>query len=120
MVLDTFLDGVDLSAIHAVASLIGMVMVVLLMQMSWHKMIAPTDPELLTHFRRVGMLGLAMTLWWSFSYSLEKGWQPWPPHLAMVIALDLWLAVSVTSAVIRRRHMNDERNFASTKSQVMR
>lgn len=114
LLLDSLFDGVDFSAVHALASLIGMAMVVALMQMSWHKMIAPTDPDIVTHLRRIGMLGLALTFWWSFSYSLDKGWQPWPPHLAMTLAIDLWLAVSVVSAVIRRKHMNDERNHQPT------
>ena len=45
--------------------------------------------------RRLALLLLALSLCWAGDYSTTKGWQPWPPDLAIVIAIDLMMATSV-------------------------
>lgn len=42
---------------------------------------------------RAGYALTGLALAWSFGYGHAHGWDPWPPHLALVAALDYLLAL---------------------------
>lgn len=99
-VLDRWLGEVDLTYPFVVASIIGAAMLIVLMSLSWHHLIAPGEATWVRHTRRTGMALTVLCLWWSTAYAATTGWQPWPSHFGMVVALDFWVGISAVSAYI--------------------
>jgi hypothetical protein len=119
MALDHLFERVDLSGAFAAAVLLGAVLAVYLMQVSWQSDIERGDPTWLRYLRRTSLMGLALAFIWALSYSLSKNWQPWPPFLAVVVSADLYLAVRVITLHLRqasaRRDFSRSRRLASNR-----
>ncbi len=119
--LEHLLEAYDLRPLFLIATASAMIMIPMLMQFSWGKVIAPGDKTCVQVARRITMFLLAASLFWAFSYLQRSGWQPWPPMLGIVIALDLWLGVSVISGYLRERQMKREsQDFNRGYAAVMR
>jgi cell division protein FtsW (lipid II flippase) len=84
----TMLEHADLRTAHAIAAIGGMMLSVLSMYN-----INPNF-RMVTHYAyRVGFACIALALLWIFSYAQEKNWQPWPPQIALMAAVDYFLFV---------------------------
>ena len=100
---DHLLEGVDLTSIHTIFSLIGALLAAYTMQLTSHLDIG--DPWILRWLRRGMLAGLSLAMLWTVSYSATKQWQPWPPDLAVIIAISgmlLLRIVTVHMAMMRR------------------
>ena len=97
-------DGYDLAAFHFVACLVGVIMAIYVMQL-WTRgaVVFENDCWFARHSRRFSLLILALSMLWSLAYAATKGWEPWPPYLGMLVAIDLFLATNIILAGKRRR-----------------
>jgi hypothetical protein len=110
--LTTYLEGCDLMTIHVVATLFGAIMCIYVAQVTSHFQEqcheSCRDPWLIQIATRAALTVLALTFLWQFMYSYDRDWTPWPPALAMNLALDASLmirAVAVKMRGTRRPHL---------------
>lgn len=95
--------SLDLTTAYFFLALIGTLLAVY-----WAATLA-RDPAMLhvpagvVHMRRACILAIAISMLWSLVFAYEQTWEPWPPYLGVVAAIDAYLVASITSAVIRRR-----------------
>jgi hypothetical protein len=97
------LEGCDLSTAHTVLALFAAGLAVYVMQLTSHVQEDAVDPLWLQWARRVGLAAVALALIWSVSYSTTKMWQPWPPELALILALIGVLGVRAVAIRLRLR-----------------
>jgi hypothetical protein len=90
--LDRVIEGHDLTLIHTLLTLVGFFLALYVMQLTSHAHEDQDDPWLLRWINRVTFAGLALALLWSLSYSITKSWQPWPPDVALDLAVIVLLA----------------------------
>ena len=82
------LENTDLGYIHALCSITGIILSVLSMSGINPKF------QIKKHYSyRVGYALIGLALAWNINYAIDKSWQPWPPNLALIIAVDYFLAV---------------------------
>lgn len=103
MQIDRLLEGADLTAAHTLLTIAGMLLAVYTMQLTSHVNEDHDDPWALRWGRRVSLAGIALALLWSLYYSQDKGWQPWPPYLALIVAVIAMLSVRVIAIHARIR-----------------
>lgn len=89
MIVDRFLESIDLRTWHMLLSLLGFFIVVYVMQLTHWEAEDDVDPAYIRHLRRVSLALLAWSMLWSLSYQETKNWQPWPPEILMILALDM-------------------------------
>lgn len=102
--IDTMFDQCDLRNVHYVASLIGAIMALYVMQL-WTvgSLAISADCFVARHARRFSLLLVALSMLWSLSYQDTKGWMPWPSDVALSIAVDLFLLSSIIVAFKKKR-----------------
>lgn len=105
MQIDRALEGCDLSSIHTILTIAGMFLAVYVMQLTSHANEDAGDHWVLRWGRRTSLAMVALALLWSLSYSQTKSWQPWPPEIALIVALIgvLGFRALAIKAAIRRR-----------------
>ena len=102
--ISTILDGIDLSGVHFAACLMGALMAIYVMQLWSHGSLElQGDCFVAKYARRFSLLILTLSMLWSIAYSTTKGWQPWPPDLFGLLAVDLFLASNILVALKRKR-----------------
>jgi hypothetical protein len=102
------LESFDLRVVHALATLFGCFLAVYVMQLWGTGELTKSEPRIFVQIRRFGLVALALTMLWSLAYSNQKGWQPWPPHLFIILAVDILMASTVVSALLKRWRQNHE------------
>lgn len=98
-----WLAGYDLVPAFMLFSLIGVAMCVRVMIEVAHERIGSRDHPLVRVLRRTGLLLVSLALLESLVFGHDKMWQPWPPHLMMVVGLDIWLLGVNVSAYYRNK-----------------
>jgi len=106
MELDLLLENFDLARVFGIACIAGFVLVLYVMQIAGPRDEAMGDPPILRYFRRVSLVVLSITMLWAFSYSMTKGWQPWPPFLALVLAIDFNFLILALTMFLRARRLS--------------
>jgi uncharacterized membrane protein AbrB (regulator of aidB expression) len=106
---DHALVGVDLNGIFAALSMIGTMLSAALMQVTWHSEGAYNDSMWLRWIRRFAIMCIGLALAWTLSYSLAREWQPWPPMVALVLALNVNFAIRIVTIKLRERRGDVER-----------
>lgn len=103
-VFSEFMDSYHLGAVHFVACFLGVIMALYVMQL-WTRgaVVFENDCWFARHARRFSLLILALSMLWSLAYATTKGWEPWPPYLGMLVAIDIFLATNIILAGKRRR-----------------
>ena len=99
-----FVESLDLTAIYLILCIIGILLCLYVMQLfaiGVLEMIG--DPPSAFWARRSGLAIVALSLCWCLFYSIQKGWQPWPPDLLLVAGLDLLLLSGIFVAGSRKR-----------------
>lgn len=93
---DRLLEAQNLTTAYVLITLIGVCLAVVAMQVSWNEAVSRgIDPPSAMNLRRLSFVLIALAMLWSLNYAEQKGWQPWPPLLAIVAALDLYFAVLI-------------------------
>ena len=77
--------------------LIGAGLCIWLMQLIVLRNFIVIEPAWLMHARRSGLTILALGLLWAAKYCVQHSWDPWPPYLLIVLAVDFYLSVAIIS-----------------------
>ena len=101
--LTNWLSVYDLVPAFMLASLFGVVLCVRAMIDVAHSRIGPRDGPGTSWLRRMGLLVLGLALLESLAFGHEMSWQPWPPHLLLILGLNMWLFSSILSARQRNK-----------------
>ncbi len=88
-----YLEGIDLIGLHTWLSLFGASLAVYLMQLTSYESEDGVDPLPIRWARRISLALTGLTLLSGVLYSEAKGWQPWPPYLALVTCVVLTLGI---------------------------
>ena len=102
-------DDADLTGIHALGSIVGIVLSATALQLTQHDAESRRDGTWLNLLRRAayGCIGIAMA--WGYLYSYSKGWQLWPSHLFFILSVDMLLTARVI-ALVRHLYFDGTRN----------
>lgn len=95
--IERFLEGIDLNGIHLILTIFGGLLAVYVMQLTHHEAEDEVDPWVVRKFRRFSLVMLSLSMWWSAYYSLSHQWQPWPPEVLLVFAIDLALVIRMVA-----------------------
>lgn len=119
--LDRLFDGHDLTAIHTVLALCGILISVYVMQLTRYEAEDAVDPPWLRSLRRIALALMAWAFCWLLTYSETKNWQPWPPEVLAIAAMDLILlirALAIRARIKRTGHLEapEWRAVASTRA----
>ena len=96
--------SLDVSAAYFMLALFGV-----LLSVYWSLTLA-RDPAMLhtpapiVHIRRMFIMCIALSLLWSLTFAYDKSWEPWPPYVAIVLSIDMYLLLSIVSSILRRRY----------------
>lgn len=101
---DLVLEGFDLRIPFTLLVLAGVALAVFVMSLTNYEAEDMDDPAVIRLMHRVGLGVFAMALLWCLSYLYARSWQPWPPSLAIVAAVDfmLWVRALAIKSRIRR------------------
>lgn len=105
--LDRLLEGYDLTTLHTMLALIGAGLALYVMQLTSREHEDISDPPWLQWARRFALASIALSFLWSLIYSLQKAWQPWPPEIAVHLAIISMLAVralAINARIWREGH----------------
>ena len=99
--LNRVLESYDLTGLHTIAALFGVLVAIHLMQLSWHSVEDYQDPAAIRWAHRTGLALIALALLWSVNYAEVKHWQPWPADVFVIIALDFALVMRAITLHLR-------------------
>mgnify|MGYP001178221290 CR=1 FL=1 len=109
------LEGIDFSTIHTVLCLIGALLAVYQMQLVSHEHEDRADPTLIRWGRRIALMTIAISLLLLVLYADARQWQPWPPQIALVLAVIVMLGIRVLAIHARiQRDRRNRRDFTGT------
>lgn len=106
-----YLETIDLRGPQLVLGLVGALLSVYLMQLSWRSPGATAGNLVLSWIRRFTLAATALGNLWILSYGQARGWQPWPPSLMLCFSVDLLLAVRITEIRRRERLQRESRRL---------
>lgn len=95
--IDRILEGIDLNGIHTMLTIFGGLLAVYVMQLTHHEAEDLVDPWIVRKFRRLSLATLSLSMLWSAYYSLSHQWQPWPPEVLLIFAIDLALVIRMVA-----------------------
>lgn len=101
----SWLDHADLTGVHIMATLVGMLLSVYASHMMWQDEESNRDRWLIRYGRRVMYPLLALAFLWALDYSHVKGWMPWPPNVAIIVAIDFIIAMRILALRQRQREI---------------
>lgn len=108
-----YLESLDLIPLFSMLALTGVGLSLYAMQVTSHMQENRNDPLWIQHATRIGMTVLTLTFLWMFMYAYNKpGWQPWPPAVLMVFALDFLLFLRAVTVVLAQRRRERESIYA--------
>lgn len=102
--LDHLFDGLNLRAMHMVAGVAGALLAVYAMQMWSRGWIGGIETCLtIEGLRRVALGLVGLSCLWSVMYAYHRpAWQPWPPDLVLMVAVDVFLLVTIIGGYLRK------------------
>ena len=103
MTFNHFFEGFDLSSAHALACVFGLFVSVWVSQLWSREAFGGETCWSVRNLRRLSLILFAMALCWSLAYEDARHWQPSPPDLLIIIAVDLYLLATILSAAVKKR-----------------
>ena len=95
MNIDSLFDHIDLTGVHTIATTFGMAGCVYVMQLT-EKLNVIENP-IIAFLQRAAFTLIGLSMFWSYWFSQDKGWQPWAPDLGIIVAVDVMLVIRAIS-----------------------
>lgn len=102
-------EVMDLNPLFYALGWAGAFLSVILMQVVWHSRETTNDPLLMRWLNRLALTIFALSLAWAMNYATSKGWQPWPPLVAVIAALDFYFLIGIVTVHLRTIHRQRQR-----------
>jgi uncharacterized membrane protein YgdD (TMEM256/DUF423 family) len=103
------LEGMDLTGIHTALCMFGATLALYLMQLTSYEEEDGIDPWPIRWGRRASLAMTGITLLGGILYSDAKGWQPWPPYVALVFCVVMILGFRTLAIRARIRRDGSRR-----------
>jgi len=100
-----YVDKFDLTAVHVLAALYGMVVSIYASQATWLDHDSNRDCIIVRYGRKVMYPALALAFLWSLDFAHVKGWAPWSPNVAINIAIDLIITMRIVALRQRKKEV---------------
>lgn len=100
---DRLLEGQDLTQVFIVTVMIAVFSSLYLAQVAWRSDSEAGVPHLLALARRASATFMSLMLLWAVYFGYSKGWQPWPPLIGILIALDFHNIVRIAYHAFQER-----------------
>ena len=102
--LNRFLESFDLRSVHLIASLLGALLCVYTMQLWSTGLIGDIEKCVtINGLRRLALWAMSLAFIWQVGYAeYHPAWQPWPPDLAALLAIDIFMIATSAGAYVRR------------------
>jgi hypothetical protein len=124
MRIETILESWDLTSALVVLAALGFFLAIYVNQLTHYEAEDIQDPWWIRAVMRpLAYLLLAWSFLWVFSYGLARGWQPWPPVILMIVAIDMILLIrflAIKARVRRTGVRSDSPNAATMTRQIRR
>ena len=101
--IDRILESVDLSYALFVLGMLGFFLAVYVNQLTRFEGEDAVDPWYVKGSRVVAYVLLAWSYLWVLSFAEKKEWQPWPPVILMMLAMDAILLIRALAIKARVR-----------------
>lgn len=93
MTIDQIFEHMDLRLAHIALCLSGVLLSTYLMQLIWHN---PEEGGMLLRWaRRINLALVALAMLWSLSIADQRGWQPWPAEVLLLLSVDVMMLIRV-------------------------
>lgn len=93
----------NLGVAFVVAALFGIALCLWVMQLVFSGAVGHERSGVVRQVRGLALAMLAFALVWSLAYADDNKWQPWPPDVLIITAIDLFLTSTIVSAFARGR-----------------
>lgn len=91
--IEQIFESMDLRLAHIVLCLGGVLLATHLMQLIWHN---PEEGGLCLRWaRRINLALVAFAMLWSLSIAEQRGWQPWPAGVLLLLSVDIMMLIRV-------------------------
>lgn len=97
MNIEHLLEGIDLTGLHTMLTVAGSLLAVYVMQLTHYEAEDFVDPWIVRKMRRFSLALIALAFLWSAAFSLSRQWQPWPPEILLIFAIDLALVIRMVA-----------------------
>lgn len=101
----SWIEQFDLSGVHILATLVGMLLSVYASQAMWQDPESNRDCWMIRYGRRTTYPLLALALLWALDYAHVKGLPPWPPNVAIIMAIDVIVAMRIWALRLRQKEI---------------
>lgn len=102
-----FINQLDLRPIYYISSVVLMIEIIFMINLVMRGIIGAADGPILRISMAFSLMLMGLAIYWSFVYGDNNGWQPWPPHIAMMLCLNISFGIGVWSGA--RRAMHDDK-----------
>ena len=91
MRIERILEGWDMSYALMFLAMLGFFLSVYVNQLTHYEAEDQNDPAFIRIMRSIAYLMLAWGFLWTMGYAYERDWQPWPPLILILFAIDIIL-----------------------------
>ena len=104
MQIERILESWDLNCVLVMLAALGFFLAIYVNQKTHYEAEDIQDPWWIRAIMRpLAYLLLAWSFLWVFSYGQARGWQPWPPVILMIVAVDMILFIRAFAILARIR-----------------
>ena len=103
MPFNRFFDTMDLVPYHNALCFLGVFLAVYNAQLFGRDVFNMEYCRVARDLRRFSMLLLALGFLWALSYSSYHKWQPWPPDILIIVAVNAYLVSTIIAAASKQR-----------------
>jgi hypothetical protein len=101
MNINAIFDQYDLSGIHAVFCLTGILLCLWCHQLWGRGTLGAENTNTVRRMQRVAFIMMALAMCWSLAYASVMHWQPWPSYVLLLIAVNLYMLSVLLAATTR-------------------
>lgn len=101
-----FVDRFDLTGVHVIATLLGMFLSIYASLVMWQDSESQRDSRFVRLGRRIMYPMLALAFLWALDYSHIKNWTPWPPNVAITVAMDFIIVMRILALRARQKEIS--------------
>lgn len=104
-IMSSLVDSVDWSGIHTALAIYGGLATVYVMKQNRYEAEDRKDTESVRISKEVSLAAIAGAMFWCVTYGSSRDWEPWPPEVLLILALDVMMTVRIIAVWHRIKRM---------------